>query len=304
MFPLRYSTASQEILLGRFVDSGDGNTEETELTIANTDIKLFKSGATTLASKNSGGATHIANGMYYAVLDATDTDTLGALEIHVHVSGVLSVKLSCVVYPQKVYDSLFAGSDNLEVDIIQLLGTAWLTPGTAGTPDVNIKLISDDATAANNAESFFDGTGYAGTNNVIPTVTTAGLADDAITASKFDESTAFPLKSADAGATAVARTGADSDTLETLSDQIDIIAGYVDSIPGDILDHAIIDHLTAGTVGNLIASLGGKMTVTGNQLIVYAANNTTELFRFNLTDSADDPTMTDVYTRTWTTPPE
>lgn len=32
--------------------------------------------------------------------------------------------------------------------------------------------ISGDATAANNAESFFDGTGYAGTNNVIPTVTT------------------------------------------------------------------------------------------------------------------------------------
>lgn len=58
------------------------------------------------------------------------------------------------------------------VNVTQLLGTAWLTPGTAGTPDVNVKLISDDATAANNAESFFDGTGYAGTNNVIPTVTT------------------------------------------------------------------------------------------------------------------------------------
>lgn len=30
--------------------------------------------------------------------------------------------------------------------------------------------ISGDSTAADNAESFFDGTGYAGTNNVIPTV--------------------------------------------------------------------------------------------------------------------------------------
>jgi len=47
------------------------------------------------------------------------------------------------------------------------------------------------------------------------------LANDAITAAKFDESTAFPLKSADAGVTLVARTGADSDTLETLSDQLD-----------------------------------------------------------------------------------
>ena len=54
---------------------------------------------------------------------------------------------------------------------------------------------------------------------------TAGvsLADDAITSAKFDESTAYPLKSDDSGATQVARTGADSDTLETISDQIDDI---------------------------------------------------------------------------------
>ena len=43
------------------------------------------------------------------------------------------------------------------------------------------------------------------------------LADDAITAAKFDESTAFTLKSADTGATQVARVGAGSDTLEPLS---------------------------------------------------------------------------------------
>ena len=62
---------------------------------------------------------------------------------------------------------------------------------------------------------------YVGTNN---DKTGYGLADDAITAAKFDESTAFPLKSADTGATAVLRTGADSDTGETLSDQMDALA--------------------------------------------------------------------------------
>lgn len=41
-----------------------------------------------------------------------------------------------------------------------------------GRMDSNIGAISEDSTAADNAESFFDGTGYAGTNNVIPTVTT------------------------------------------------------------------------------------------------------------------------------------
>lgn len=56
------------------------------------------------------------------------------------------------------------------------------------------------------------------------------LADDAIKASKFDESTAYPLKSADTGATAVARTGADGDTLETLSDQMDSVKAKTDII--------------------------------------------------------------------------
>ena len=56
--------------------------------------------------------------------------------------------------------------------------------------------------------------------NVDTLITGVTLADDAITAAKFDESTAYPLKSADTGVTQVARVGADSDTLETLSDEI------------------------------------------------------------------------------------
>jgi hypothetical protein len=51
-------------------------------------------------------------------------------------------------------------------------------------------------------------------------VNVTALADDVITAAKFDESTAFPLKSADTGSTQVARVGADGDTLETLSNEI------------------------------------------------------------------------------------
>ena len=104
---LRQSTASQEVPLGYFLDSTDGNTEETALTIANTDIKIWKTGATTLANKNSGGGTHISNGIYYAVLDATDTDTIGPLRIFIHVTGALAVKVDCVVLDEAVYDVLF-----------------------------------------------------------------------------------------------------------------------------------------------------------------------------------------------------
>ena len=104
---LRQATASQEVPLGYFVDSTDGNTEETALTIANTDILVWKTGATTLAAKTAGGATHISNGIYYTVLDATDTDTIGPLVLFVHVAGALAVRLECVVLDEAVYDTLF-----------------------------------------------------------------------------------------------------------------------------------------------------------------------------------------------------
>lgn len=119
MIPLKQSTASQEIPLGYFLDSTDGNTEETALSIANTDIKLWKAGATTLANKNSGGATHIANGLYYATLDATDTDTLGPLVIFVHVAGALPIRLECRVMPANVYEALVTGTEWLEATTLR-----------------------------------------------------------------------------------------------------------------------------------------------------------------------------------------
>ena len=133
MIPLKKSTASQEVLLGPFLDDTTGKDAETLLSIANTDIKLWKAGGTSEVSKNSNGATHIASGRYYAVLDATDTDTEGPLLINVHVSGALPVRLECVVLPANVYDSLIGGTDNLEVDAIQWLGTAPLNTTTIDT---------------------------------------------------------------------------------------------------------------------------------------------------------------------------
>lgn len=109
---LRQSTASQEISLGQFLDDADGNTEENGLTIANTDIKIRKHGTTTLANKNSGGATSISNGVYHSTLDATDTNTAGMLEIYVHVAGALAVKTTFDVLTQSAFDAKYTGVFN------------------------------------------------------------------------------------------------------------------------------------------------------------------------------------------------
>lgn len=136
MYYLKQSTASQEVLLGPFVDKTDGSTAETALTIANTDIKIWVAGATTLANKNSGGATHISGGMYYAVLDATDTATLGSGSIFVHITAdALPVKHDFCILAANVYDSLIGGGDVLDVSTTQFNGTA--VTASAGRPEVN-----------------------------------------------------------------------------------------------------------------------------------------------------------------------
>ena len=136
---LRQSTASQEISLGQFLDSADGNTEEGGLTIANTDIKIRKHGGTTLINKTSGGATVISNGVYQAVLDATDTDTAGMLEIYVHVAGALAVKSVYMVLTATAFDALYTGTYNNfdaandDVAVVTLVGTTTTNTDMVGT---------------------------------------------------------------------------------------------------------------------------------------------------------------------------
>lgn len=122
MIPLRQSTASQIITLGQFVDATDGATTEDALSIANTDIKLHKWGGTAFTNKNSGGATFIANGVYYATLDATDTNTIGPMPIYCTMSGARPIRLNTIVLDEPVYDSLYTvgGTDYLPVDVIQI----------------------------------------------------------------------------------------------------------------------------------------------------------------------------------------
>lgn len=167
---LRQSTAVT-VPIGPFVDSTDGDAEEAALTIAQADVRLSKNGGASAQKNNATSATHDADGVYLCPFSTTDTNTLGQLVAWVHVSGALFAKHIFHVIPAQVWDSFF-GSDTLDVSVIQWLGTAVATPSVAGRPSVDAIALSGDTAAADNAKSFFDGTGYAGTNNVIPTVTT------------------------------------------------------------------------------------------------------------------------------------
>lgn len=208
---LRQSTASQEVPLGYFVDSTDGNTEETALTIANTDIKIWKTGATTLANKNSGGATHISNGIYYAVLDATDTDTIGSLVIFVHVSGALTTRLECMVLDEVMYD--------------WWTGTGTPTTGgaitvTSGRVNADVTHIATAAVSTSTAQLGVNVVNAGGTAWGSGAITAGSIAADAITAAKVAADVSTEIRSlasgtSDSGTTTTmvdaARTEADTD---------------------------------------------------------------------------------------------
>lgn len=135
---LKQST-SITLRVGPFLDDTDGVTAETALTISQADIRLSKAGAAFAQSNDAGGGTHDENGWYSLTLDATDTNTLGLLTVAVAESGALPVYHDYMILPANAYDSLVAGSDNLEVDAVA---------------------ISGDSTAADNLELMYDGTGY------------------------------------------------------------------------------------------------------------------------------------------------
>lgn len=107
MLFLKQSTASQALKLGPFVDDTDGKTAETGLTVSASDIRLSKNGGS-YAAKNSGGGTHDENGWYGITLDATDTNTVGTLQISCHKSGALPVFMEVHVLEEVVYERLFA----------------------------------------------------------------------------------------------------------------------------------------------------------------------------------------------------
>lgn len=118
---LKQSTAV-EVAIGPFLDSVDGNSPESALTITQPDIRIKKDGAAWAQKNAAQTLTHEENGWYEIALDATDTNTLGQLIVAVHESGALPVWREFMVVPANVFDSLFS-TDLLQVDLTQLLGT-------------------------------------------------------------------------------------------------------------------------------------------------------------------------------------
>jgi hypothetical protein len=105
--------------IGPFVDSTDGVTAETALSIAQADIQISKNGGAFAQTSASPTTTHDADGWYQCPLTATDTNTLGPLTVQIVMAGALPVWEHFMVVPANVYESLIADTQWLEATTLR-----------------------------------------------------------------------------------------------------------------------------------------------------------------------------------------
>lgn len=167
-------------------------------------------------------------GTYWLELTANQVGIVGRHKLTAFISGALIVWEEFMVLPANVYDSMVLGTDNLQTDAIQ---------------------ISGDATAADNAELFFDGTGYAGGTTKLD-VNIASSDNIALTAQqKLDVNT--EADTALAGYDAVTRTEAtsDKDSIETnIAALNDVSTAQVNTEVDNAIVTYGLDHLVQAAV--------------------------------------------------------
>jgi hypothetical protein len=214
------------------VDETDFKTPETALTIANTDIKLIVNGAASV-NKNSGGGTHRANGVYGVTFDATDTATVGEIEVSVNVAGALIVFDKFAVLEEVVYDALFAAAApgylqpttagrTLDVSATGEAGLDWANIGSPTTAqNLSATNIDVDQIIASVSGAVGSVTGAVGSvtgavgSVAAGGITAASIATDAIDADALAADAITEIQAGLSTAAALATVQADTDDIQT-----------------------------------------------------------------------------------------
>lgn len=145
MLELKQST-SATVKIGPFVDDADGKTAETGLTISQADVRLSKNGGDMAQKGESSSCTHDELGYYDCALNATDTGTLGRLQLMVHESGALPVWHEFAIISAAVYDRRY-GTALPDVNVEKWNGVDVPAGQTDGYPQVSLQTAAVAAVA-------------------------------------------------------------------------------------------------------------------------------------------------------------
>ena len=130
---IAYNAAGMDVSL--IVEKTDGTTAVT---------------AITLTTGGTSDWTHKDGGYYEIEITAAQNAEEGIAYVRGVCTGVLPFESAHYnIVKTNIYDSWIKGTDVLQTDVTQLLGTAWLAPTVAGTPDVNAKQVGGTAQTGN-----------------------------------------------------------------------------------------------------------------------------------------------------------
>jgi hypothetical protein len=230
--------------------------------LAVTDVEIYKNGSTTQRASDAG----------VALLDTDGIDFDGITGLH-GFSIDLNDNTDSGFYAVGSWYWVVVSSITVDSQTVTFLAATFRigpAEGVAGYPVVDMGALSGDTTAANNAESFFDGTGYAGTNNVIPTVTTTTTATNVangVTVTTNNDKTGYSL------ATAPPTAVENADALLSRN-----VAG---------------GSSTGRLVKEALYALRNKVVVSGgNAMTVYATDDTNAAWTASVTTTAGNPITT------------
>jgi len=313
---LRQST-SQIIRFGPELDSTDGVTPETGLTIAQADMQLSKDGAAFAQKNASGNATHDTDGWYSTTLDATDTATNGILLFQVNVAGALPVWHEFYVVPATSYDALTTSGLNnvaatdivsagaittltgaiVNVDLVDILTT--YTGDTPQTADHTAAIADIPTVAEFNARtlvaaSYFDPA--ADTVATVTSVTNQVTAD--VTAISGDTTAANNLE-ADYDGTGFTKTNSTIGTCTTNTDQRGTDSALLAAnVPTNFTDLSIT--VTTGLV-DITQTAADKVWSTAARILTAATNITSDATAITMSSSGVVGTVNLVNTTTTNT---
>ena len=249
---LRTNTACR-ITVGPFFDKADGVTPETTLTVTSCKLTFMVDDgnvptlvidAAPTASGGNNDMVHVTGddaGFYDLELTAANTNYLGRAML-----AITDAATHCPVFhefmilPAVVYDALVLGTDNLQVDTVQVTGTAQ----TARDLGASVLLSSGTGTGQISlAAGLVTLAGVTHTGAVIPTVTTTATATNVTTVNGL---AAGVITAASIAADAITDAKVASDvTIASVTGAVGSVTGAVGSVTGNVGGNV------AGSVGSI-----------------------------------------------------
>lgn len=224
---------SATLKLGPFLDSTDGNTTETALTVSQADVRLSKNGGDFAQKNDATSCTHDEIGYYDCPINTTDTNTYGRLRVAVHESGALAVVQDYLVLPEPVYDSFFPSASGSPLPVWGVLDWGTAQTSASGTLVHRSALNLANDIPNGSVEQIYSGTGAGQTRVVydfVNSTDTASISPNWVTT---PDSTSLyltfgappaPTNSAALPSVNVEALGGDTQSLADLKDFAD--AGY------------------------------------------------------------------------------